>query len=197
MLKQRALSIAIGVALGTSVAFAAPQVTVKVTGQPEVVYSYTQDQCNKLDVPDNPARAFQNASGQNVLVFGNSHGYYYTTTPTLGAPLTRDCGTSILNSAGIARNSDPSSYYNALWIIATWTQNGNDVYALVHNEYHPTHGPSDNGMGYWNMVSAVSHNGGKTFQLNTYPNATNSPIPAIATPLQYQASAGGLQGLTA
>jgi hypothetical protein len=77
-------------------------------------------------------------------------------------------------------NGVPQSYNTGQWMVAPFTPDGRRVFALVHNEFHgeltaPPNAPSiyctitqatplpGNACGYWNIVEAVSFNGGRTF----------------------------------
>ncbi len=44
-----------------------PNPILKVTGGEEVVFDWTRDRCEKLNIPDLPSRAFRGANGQGNL----------------------------------------------------------------------------------------------------------------------------------
>src|SRR3990167_7988070 len=125
--------------LTISCAFADP-VKVRVIGPPQVVYQYASQHCAPSDFPDNPVRAFVDANKQVQLVFGNGlNGYMQNTTGrSLNGSLIHSCTASSITEPGSygQLQAPPSSFNNKLWIVNTWTNDGNTVYALVHNEFH-------------------------------------------------------------
>jgi hypothetical protein len=99
-------------------------------------------------------------------------------------------------------NGVPQSYNTGQWMVAPFTPDGRRVFALVHNEFHgeltaPPHAPSiyctitqatplpGNACGYWNIVEAVSFNGGRTFAMETAQPPGSGNAPAIALPYPY------------
>src|SRR3989344_7049348 len=102
---------------------------IQVIGPPEVVYDYTSQKCSDDDHPDNPPRAFIDANQQVNLVFGNSIVYYPATLGnSLNGPLQRLCSYPTTLSRYIDKAAQPSQFENRLWIVNTWTEDGNTVY---------------------------------------------------------------------
>ena len=104
--------------------------SVELVGSPETVFDYSASHCVSLDIPDAPARAFRDANGRVNLIAS-----HYISYRMLGSTLDnvkRDCG-MIMNSA-----NDPDFYNFTFreWITAPYTLDGNNVYALVHNEWY-------------------------------------------------------------
>ncbi len=105
-------------------------VGVEVVGSPEVVFSYTKDRCEDLDIPDAPARAFRDANGKvNLLA---THYQNYRMVGDSLATVKKDCS-KIMSSAG---NPDFNTFKFAEWITSPYTLDGQNVYALVHNEWY-------------------------------------------------------------
>jgi hypothetical protein len=108
-------------------AFAA---SVSITGPEQTVYDWSQMACFPGMYPDGSVRAFRDSQNRIQLLLPAGG-----TTRMVGPDfntLVRDC-TVVRSSPG-----DPfaGNFDNSQWIMATQTSNGNDIYGLVHNEYH-------------------------------------------------------------
>lgn len=131
--------------------------------QEETVVSWARERCEEWDLPDAPLRAFRDDDGE-VVAFAS----HYRNRPLIGADLAsvrKSCAVSFQ-----AKNSpDPSQFSDMSWIAATWTRNGRDVYALLHDEYHADRHAGacrfKDGMSCWyNVVTAAhSSDGGRSF----------------------------------
>src|SRR4249920_1563080 len=104
-------------------------VTVTTTGAPEVVFDWTTDRCEDLDIPDLPSRVFRDADDQVQLISA-----HYVNRRFVGSDLNhlrRACDIVMASSM----NPDPAAFDDHEWIASTWTPDGKTIYALVHNEY--------------------------------------------------------------
>jgi hypothetical protein len=125
------LAVLLGFAVASSTAGA---LTLSVTGPEETVYNWDTMHCNLdiPDVPDIPARAYRDALGRTQLTIGGPN------TRMIGSSLdnltTHDCNKTLSWSL----NSLPSEYNDAEWIGGTYTLDGQEVFALIHSEYHGT-----------------------------------------------------------
>jgi len=175
---------------------------------PETVWRHGEQgaPCAPDDYADVPVRPFlvngAAAGAYRVLWFAaNSQGYFASETrgPDLlaaGVTLARfqrlpDCA-RWLSSKSYA-GSMPDRYDTGLWMVAPFTHDGTNVYALVHNEFHGEWTGSSRWCreqrlsiylpcNYWNLVSAFSTDGGRHFVLRqTRPN-WNEPAISIAEP---------------
>ena len=103
---------------------------LRVVGEEEVVFDWSTDRCDDSDIPDLPARAFRDDSGQVQLIAGHA-----TNRRNIGPDLnnlTHECDI-IMESD---RDPDPAAFNDAEWIGSTYTEDGKTIYAIVHNEYH-------------------------------------------------------------
>jgi hypothetical protein len=150
---------------------------VKITGQKEVVFDWSQDACEPDDIPDTPARAFRDAQGRVHLIAS-----HYTNRRMTGPDLdhlTHDCGV-IMSSH---YDPDPATFDDREWIHSTYTPDGTTVFAFVHNEYqghtHPSRCPSGEYFACWyNAVTlAVSTDGGASFEHALPPGHLVASIP--------------------
>jgi hypothetical protein len=106
-----------------------PNPVLKIVGQEQVVFDWTDDRCEPENIPDLAARAFRAAGGQVHLILS-----HYVNYQMLGPDLnnlTTDCH-PVLRST---YNADPAAYDDSEWLAALYTEDGVTVYALVHNEY--------------------------------------------------------------
>jgi hypothetical protein len=214
--------------IGSSTASAQPSaVQIAVTSpEPEIVwrYSYPGTSCAPDDYADVPVRPFmvngETAGTYKVLWFAsNSNGYFASEAP--GEPV----GAGEISLTHIKRrpgcvtwvtsksytHSSPEKYDTGLWMVAPYTSDGVNVYALIHNEFHgewtgevgtsnkwckvqqnAIYLPCD----YWNLVAATSSDTGRSFSL-IQPHG-NWNTPAIALPAPYTPNdPPGPQGMTA
>ena len=163
-----------------------PNPVLKVTGQEEVVFDWTTDHCEKMNLPDLPSRAFRDTDGQVQFIL--SHFVNYRMIGPDLDHLKMDCNL-IMHSQ---YDPDPSIFSDAEWIASPYTEDGNTIYALVHNEYqghtHPGQCPQGQYFPCWDnsITLVVSKDGGKTFS-----HAVTPPAHLVARlPYPYEAGAG-------
>ena len=177
--------------------------TISVVGQPETVFHYATDHCKvnynawqqgELDFPDGPARAFMTSDGHVQLIATNSHGLYRSIGGiTLDSAFKRDCSPLLMgNYAAIGANSSPSQYDDQLWIWSVWADEktrGQNIYLLVHNEFHGELNPTycstkdKNQCWYSNIIAAFSNNVGQSYSIIKDKN--KQALPALASPIKY------------
>lgn len=103
--------------------------SVEVTGPSEIVFDWTTDRCEPENIPDIAARAFRDAEDQVQLWIG-----HYVNYRMIGPDLNHlepDC--TLLMRADF--DPDPSQFNDSEWLAAPYTEDGNTIYAVVHNEY--------------------------------------------------------------
>jgi hypothetical protein len=157
-----------------------------MAGEQEIVFDWTTDRCDFEDIPDLPARAFRDGQDRTQLI-----ATHYVGRRSIGASLndvTRDC-TVIMTSDD---NADPSMYSDKSWIAGLYTEDGNTIYALIHNEYqghrHSGQCPSGEYFNCWyNAITmAVSTDGGASYIRTPAP-----PDHFVATlPYVYEPDSG-------
>jgi hypothetical protein len=141
----------------------------------ETVYSWASQRCEQWHIPDAPLRAFRDESGE-VVAFAS----HYRNRAMIGSGLDR-IKTSCAVSFEAKNSADPSQFSDKSWIAATWTRNGRDVFALMHDEYHADkHAGAclfKDAMSCWyNVVSAArSSDGGRSFGSATPPTLVAAP----------------------
>ena len=157
-------------------------IKVAVTlGAKEVVFDWTTDRCEDLDVPDGPARVVRSENGEFVLFAGDAPRYYASRGAGFGS-LHRDCSQPVLVSKD---DRTAQSYENWEWLWSFYRE-GSVWHALIHNEFHDTVAgicrPGDpspaNPCWYNSITHAVSTDGGRSF---TKPLA---PAHVVAPPVQ-------------
>jgi len=156
---------------GSCGAVSPPAVTVEL-GELELVLD-PRDTCGLppdvagYDLPDVYAHALRTPDGI-VLVSGNAPWNFVSVGPDFDS-LERDCD----RPAFVSRDLPTAeSFANQEWITSVWTENGIDVFGLLHNEYHDpdaqTCKPGDTSPAnpcWYNSVSlARSRDGGRTFE---------------------------------
>ena len=139
-------------------------IEVTASGSVETVFSWQRDVCDRADVPDAPARAFRDAAG-NVHLYAANHHNRGVVGRDLHSVRRAGCGVTFRG----AEAADPASYDDRAWLAGFWTEDGQTVYALVHNEYLGNkHGAcrSSRSIDCWmnTIVLAVSNDGGLTFR---------------------------------
>jgi hypothetical protein len=163
----------------------APPPVLVTVGPTEVVYDWTKDRCENLDIPDLPARAFRDGAGNVNLIAA-----HITNRRAVGPDLNsvkHQCQ-PVMSST---HDADPSKFDDNEWIASTYTEDGSTIYALIHNEFHGwEHGicsSSDNFACWYNAITlAVSRDGGTSYQ-----HAAEPPAHLVASlPHVYEDSVG-------
>ncbi len=150
------------------------------TGAAEIVFDYTTDKCHTEDIPDIPTRAFRDASGTINLIA--SHYTNWRMTGNDFNSLTKDCN-AIMSSH---QSSNPADFNNNEWISATYTLDGKNIHALVHNEYVPC--GNWNNCWYNSITYASSSDSGATYTHAAAPSHLvasspyQSPYPTTHSP---------------
>ena len=159
-------------------------VTVEI-GPKEVVFDWSTDRCEDLDLPDQPARFIRAADGELVLFDGNAPTYYVSRGVGFDS-LKRVCHPPALVSADL-RTAESYENWEWLWTIyregATW-------HGLIHNEFHdavaPTCKPGDPAPGnpcwYNSITYAMSTDGARTFVKPSPPEHVVAPAPRVWIP---------------
>ena len=163
-----------------------PNPTLKIKGEEEIVFDWGNDRCANQNIPDLAFRAFRDAEGQVQAISSSDNNYRFLGTDL--NHLTIDCN-PIMRSD---HDPDPSQFNDAEWIAATYTEDGQTIYALIHNEYqghqHPGYCPQNDYFACWDnsITLGISRDGGKSYQ-----EAFPAPAHLIARfPYPYQAGAG-------
>lgn len=161
-------------------------VILSVTGEAEIVFDWTTDRCDDEDIPDLPARAFRDDSGQVQLI-----ATHFIARRSIGSSLDElqhDC-TIVANSV---YNADPSQYSDKEWLASLYTEDGKTIYVLQHNEYqgHTHQGQCASGeyfnCWYNSITLAISEDSGAS-----YKNITAPPNHLVASsPYPYETEAG-------
>lgn len=98
--------------------------------KPETVYSWTNQRCEDIDIPDAPARALRLLSGKIVLIAP-----HYNNRILAGdgfAHLAKDCG---ISGSG-HELADPSKFDDRFWLNAIWPTAHGNILALTSHEFH-------------------------------------------------------------
>jgi hypothetical protein len=163
-----------------------PDPVLKVIGDEETVFDWGNDRCADHQIPDLAMRAFRGGDGQ-VQAISSSDNNYRLLGPDLNH-LTIDCSKIMASH----HNPDPAMFTDAEWIAATYTEDGQTIYALIHNEYqghqHPGQCPQNDYFSCWDnsITLGISTDGGQS-----YGPAFEPPAHLIARfPYPYQAGAG-------
>lgn len=159
-------------------------VTVAVGGK-DVVFDYTTDRCNDLDLPDQPARFVRAEDASLVLIDGNAPRHYLSRGADFNS-LTRVCSPAALVSADL-RTADSYENWEWLWVVY---RDGARWHALIHNEFHDAISstcrvgdPSPGNPCWYNSITyAVSDDGGGAFVKPSPPQHVVAPAPNVWVP---------------
>lgn len=102
---------------------------VIIADTPEVVFDWSSDRCYDDQIPDLPVRAYRDKTGQVNLIL--SHTAAHRMRGDDFDSLTLDC--TVI--AGSRKDPTVDSFANYEWIAAVYTEDGETVHALVHNEF--------------------------------------------------------------
>jgi hypothetical protein len=152
--------------------------TVTALGPQQAVFDASTTACDYIDIPDNPARAFRDASGQVQLI--SSH---FLSRRMIGPDLDhlrQDCD-PIMSSHF---DADPANFADYEWMNSPYTTDGSTIYALVVDEYH---GEAHPGMcpapydyrtcRFTSVVLAISTDGGRTYVHKPGPSSLVASLP--------------------
>jgi hypothetical protein len=200
---------------------------IMVSGTPQTVWSWSRStKCaGGDDFPDVPARPF--IVGGRVLWFASNSGVYASVgtggrdiLATLQRGLAPGSPPSCVQwvpttprqlNPPYYPGSLPSTYNTAMWMASPFND-GTTVHALIHNEFHGDWTGSSTWCpiqtqtiylpcSYWNIVTANSHDGAITFQLDQASPGVNVPAIALANPYvgppANAPATAGPQGMTA
>jgi hypothetical protein len=143
--------------------------TISVKGSPVEVYGWQREHCEEWDVPDAPVRAFRTGDGGVTAFASNANNRLFIGSSLL--EIRHSCRSSLTSH----ENADPSVYSGLRFLTAFWTDDGVNVQALIHNEYHADRFPnackSTISMQCWytTIVAGASSDGGQTFTTSTPP----------------------------
>jgi hypothetical protein len=161
-------------------------VTATVTGPEEVVFDYNTMRCDEFDVPDGPTQAFRDSLGRLQLFAPEGDGRRFI-GPDFNH-LTRDCTMRFPS----VWDPNPAHYNWARLLMSVYTSNGQDIYALVHNEFHGWEIPGAcpiplprRRCGSGGITFAVSHDNGDSYYAPPAPDnliATVPPRPTLEDP---------------
>lgn len=136
---------------------------LQVVGPPATVFAWASDRCAPNHIPDAPARAFRDSTGQ-VHLFASHNVNRAQRGPGLDA-LRADCAVVFQGS----RRDDPGAYDDFVWLTAFYTEDGETVQALGHAEFHGNLRrdlcPAAQYMACWRnaVIGAVSRDRGLSF----------------------------------
>lgn len=164
-----------------------PELELVVNGPEEMVFDWTTDRCEDENIPDIAPRAFRDADGMVSLLVG-ADVTYRMVGPDLNN-LQSDCSGPIFTSD---TDPDPAMFNEGEWLGSVYTEDGQTIYAIVHNEYRghlrsdvvPGLCPSGDYLACLDtsLTLAISTDGGASFH-----DAGEPPDHLIATlPYQYE-----------
>lgn len=185
---RRAACAALLAFLSTTAARAQDQPALRLAmqGKAEKVFGM-DDRCAPVDLPDVNPRAYRAADG-SVVMFA----LHFQARALRGADLDRvkiDCHVALDSHEDV----DPAKYDGRRYITATWTGDGRNVAALVHDEYHADVHPGRCKFAgalecWWNAILAFrSNDGGANF-------TPAEPTVLAATPFRQDVGQGRHRG---
>lgn len=148
-------------------------------GELEPVLDPNRSPCGPDDLPDAGLRAVRRDDG-SVIAFANAEDNYTLEGSGLDK-LQRSCHSALRSR----HDEDPAHYDDQTWIAATWSDNGKDVMAVGHHEYHGAEhagrclAQNERQCRYGALMDLVSHDGGLSF-------TKADPKPIAAVPEQQQ-----------
>jgi len=168
-----------------TVSAGALQLRLDPSASPQVVFDTAQDSCGG-DMPDINARAFRDADG-DVVMFA-----LYDSNRVLRGKdldhLSLDCHSTLASRF----DPDPAHFDDRNFLTATWTSDGRNIAALVHEEYHADqHGrclfKTDLACWYNTVLAYHSENEGKDF-------LPSHPLVVAAAPFRQDVGQGRHRG---
>ncbi len=107
-----------------------PAATATAIGQPQAVFTYATDKCAPFDIPDEPARAYRDASGNVNLIAS-----HYNVRRAVGRTLD-----TVRHQCAVIHSSDNDPVFGAFryheWLNSPYTTDGKTIYAYMHSEWY-------------------------------------------------------------
>jgi len=143
-------------------------------GAKEVVFDWSANRCEDLDIPDGPAKAVRSEDGE-IVIFATHYGGNYLSRGADFDTLERACDPPPLVSAYLPT---PDSYENFEWLWSPYRQ-GATWHVLIHNEFHD--GPSNCGGFCWynSITYAASTDSAYSFAKPSPPAHVVAPAPRL------------------
>jgi hypothetical protein len=157
---------------------------VRVVGEPQVVFDWSESSCETFNYPDLPVRGFRDYRGQTQLLLSHFDNFRLV-GPSLDE-LTVDCHPVMLSK----RSPRPRRFSDREWIGSIFTRDGKNVWALVHDEYqgnrHRGRCPSRRYLRCWyNAITlARSSDGGASYRQERAPRNLVASAPYRYRPEQ-------------
>jgi hypothetical protein len=153
-----------------------PNLSGAVLGARQLVFD-TRNQCEQIDIPDAPARAFRDFRGQVHLLAS-----HFVARAMVGISLDQvvhDCHVVYRSP----RDVDPARFQYKAWLYSFFTLDGRRIAALLHSEFDADEipgmcaTPQDANNCWWNTITfAESLDGGNTF---TEPSAPGNLVASL------------------
>ena len=170
------VSVLVGMlASSGALAQSSPGLQIELVGGPVSAFQSVQPRCDTRDFPDAPARAIRLADG-TVQLYATDRDNRVNAGPDL-VHLQHRCAI-VYRGRG---DDDPSAYDDRSWITSLWTNDGQTIWAVIHNEFQgqlrKALCPTGRYMDCWfnALALTVSHDSGQSFQRA----ATNSLVAAL------------------
>ncbi len=163
-----------------------PEIELSIVGDEEIVFDWTVDRCEDDAIPDLAVRAIRDVDENVQLYLGNTNGYRMV-GPDLDA-VEPEC-TAVSRST---LDADPARFTDTEWLASLHTDDGETIYALVHNEYqghqHAGQCPQQEYLACWfNAITMkVSTDGGESYSYIAEPPGHH----VASLPLTYEAGLG-------
>lgn len=160
-----------------------PAFELVVAGPEEIVFDWTTDRCEDENIPDIAPRAFRDAEGRVHLTVGHLNTYRMSGPDLDNVQI--DCSAPISTSD---LDPDPAMFNDGEWISSLYTEDGQTIYAVIHNEYRghlhgdvrPDQCPSKNYLTCLDtsITMKISTDGGASFQdIAEAPNHLIATLP--------------------
>jgi hypothetical protein len=170
---------------GTANLTVSPVLATVAVGAKELVFDWSEDRCEDLDLPDTHTRVVRAEDGSLVLFNGDAPRNYVSRGADFDS-LRRDCSQPVLSSRDLPT---AETFENQEWL---WTvyREGSTWHGLIHNEFHdpiastcmPGVSTPGNPCWYNSITYAVSTDGGRSFTKPLAPRHTVAPPPSVWTP---------------
>jgi len=168
-------------------AAAAPAIILTAQPSPETVFRWQTDRCSPNDIPDAPARAFRADQERGHLVAGHDVNRAFMGRTLADAKIACD----VVFEGRHA--DDPRQYDDRIWLAAFHTDDGRQIAALGHVEFHghvrPAVCPSGQYIACWinAVIGLTSADGGRSFRRRPGAAALVAALPKLPRELGRQA----------
>lgn len=150
---------------------------LEILSAPETVISWAKDKCEDIDIPDTGLRAYRRYDSKIIGIAS-----HYVNRSLIGSRADRfqKNGCDVLFKS--SHSADPKLFDDETWLASTWTDDGKNIAAIGHSEFHGEkhpgmcNGKTPRECRYVTLTLFASNDGGLKFQRSDLRPIAAAPV---------------------